>query len=102
MLSQYKFKTLLLQYWSVYSAHTCKSFAEGLKKSGHTTTMHVTAGSCNSLLSVSFSALLEARGLPTHLFGALGPRMHQLLHRSMSSGQSEYTKLINIVHISWY
>ncbi|ELU17507.1 hypothetical protein CAPTEDRAFT_164474 [Capitella teleta] len=29
-------------------------------------------------------ALLEARGLPSHLFGALGPRMHQLLHRSMS------------------
>ncbi|CAH1781422.1 unnamed protein product [Owenia fusiformis] len=31
-------------------------------------------------------ALLEARGLPSHLFGALGPRMHQLLHRSMSGG----------------
>ncbi|XP_006820136.1 E3 ubiquitin-protein ligase TRIP12-like [Saccoglossus kowalevskii] len=33
-------------------------------------------------------ALLEARGLPPHLFGALGPRMHQLLNRSMSSGTS--------------
>jgi len=31
-------------------------------------------------------ALLEARGLPSHLFGALGPRMHQLLHRTMSGG----------------
>ncbi|CAB3980054.1 E3 ubiquitin- ligase TRIP12, partial [Paramuricea clavata] len=31
-------------------------------------------------------ALLEARGLPPHLFGSLGPRMHQLLHRSMSGG----------------
>ncbi|XP_064615750.1 E3 ubiquitin-protein ligase TRIP12-like [Liolophura sinensis] len=31
-------------------------------------------------------ALLEARGLPSHLFGALGPRMHQILHRSMSGG----------------
>ncbi|XP_013418116.1 E3 ubiquitin-protein ligase TRIP12 isoform X2 [Lingula anatina] len=31
-------------------------------------------------------ALLEARGLPPHLFGALGSRMHQLLHRSMSGG----------------
>ncbi|XP_014682020.1 PREDICTED: E3 ubiquitin-protein ligase TRIP12-like [Priapulus caudatus] len=33
-------------------------------------------------------ALLEARGLPPHLFGALGPRMHQLLHRSMGSSAS--------------
>ncbi|XP_029650609.1 E3 ubiquitin-protein ligase TRIP12 isoform X2 [Octopus sinensis] len=31
-------------------------------------------------------ALLEARGLPSHLFGALGPRMHQLLHRTMAGG----------------
>ncbi|XP_076454353.1 E3 ubiquitin-protein ligase TRIP12-like isoform X2 [Babylonia areolata] len=31
-------------------------------------------------------ALLESRGLPSHLFGALGPRMHQLLHRTMSGG----------------
>ena len=37
-----------------------------------------------------YVALLEARGLPTHLFGALGPRMHQLLHRSMTGGTSEY------------
>lgn len=35
------------------------------------------------------SALLEARGLPSHLFGALGPRMHQILHRSMSGGTSK-------------
>jgi E3 ubiquitin-protein ligase TRIP12 len=28
-------------------------------------------------------ALLEARGLPPHLFGALGPRMQHLLHRSI-------------------
>ncbi|ESP04180.1 hypothetical protein LOTGIDRAFT_136701 [Lottia gigantea] len=31
-------------------------------------------------------ALLEARGLPSQLFGALGPRMHQFLHRTMSGG----------------
>lgn len=30
--------------------------------------------------------LLEARGLPPHLFGALGPRMQHLLHRSMGGG----------------
>jgi len=30
-------------------------------------------------------ALLEARGLPPHLFGALGPRVQHLLHRSMGS-----------------
>lgn len=29
-------------------------------------------------------ALLESRGLPPHLFGALGPRMHHLLNRSMT------------------
>ena len=33
-------------------------------------------------------ALLEARGIPPHLLGALGPRMQQMLHRSM--GSSEY------------
>ncbi|XP_031342168.1 E3 ubiquitin-protein ligase TRIP12-like isoform X1 [Photinus pyralis] len=30
-------------------------------------------------------ALLEARGLPPHLFGALGPRMQHILHRSMGA-----------------
>ena len=30
-------------------------------------------------------ALLEARGLPAHIFGALGPRMQHLLHRSIHS-----------------
>ncbi|CAH1114025.1 unnamed protein product [Psylliodes chrysocephalus] len=33
-------------------------------------------------------ALLEARGLPPHLFGALGPRMQQMLHRSMGTNSS--------------
>nr|CAI5862588.1 unnamed protein product [Callosobruchus analis] len=33
-------------------------------------------------------ALLEARGLPPHLFGALGPRMQHLLHRSMGTNSS--------------
>lgn len=33
-------------------------------------------------------ALLEARGVPPHLFGALGPRMHHLLHRSMGANSS--------------
>lgn len=30
-------------------------------------------------------ALWEARGLPPHLFGALGPRVQHLLHRSMGA-----------------
>ena len=34
-------------------------------------------------------ALLEARGLPAHLFGSLGPRMHLLLHRTFNSGAGE-------------
>lgn len=35
-------------------------------------------------------ALLEARGLPPHLFGALGPRMQHLLHRSMGANSCKY------------
>lgn len=31
-------------------------------------------------------AILEARGLPAHLFGSLGPRMHLLLHKTFNSG----------------
>jgi len=38
--------------------------------------------------NLRFSALLEARGLPSQLFGALGPRMHQLLHRTMGNNSS--------------
>lgn len=34
-------------------------------------------------------ALLEARGLPPHLLGALGPRMQHLLHRSMGANSGE-------------
>jgi len=37
-------------------------------------------------------ALLEARGLPSHLFGALGPRMHQLLLRSSMSGSGVFSQ----------
>uniref|UniRef100_A0A8C1VXU4 E3 ubiquitin-protein ligase n=1 Tax=Cyprinus carpio TaxID=7962 RepID=A0A8C1VXU4_CYPCA len=33
-------------------------------------------------------ALLEARGLPPHLFGPFGPRMSQLFHRTIGSGAS--------------
>ena len=33
-------------------------------------------------------ALLEARGLPPHLFGALAPRMQLILHRSMGSNST--------------
>ncbi|XP_037942142.1 E3 ubiquitin-protein ligase TRIP12 isoform X3 [Teleopsis dalmanni] len=33
-------------------------------------------------------ALLEARGLPPHLFGALGPRMTHILHRTIGSSSS--------------
>lgn len=33
-------------------------------------------------------ALLEARGIPPHLFNALGPRMQHILNRSMGTGAS--------------
>lgn len=37
-------------------------------------------------------ALLEARGLPPHLFGALGPRMQHILHRSMGSNNCKCSR----------
>jgi len=40
-------------------------------------------------------ALLEARGVPPHLLGALGPRMQHLLHRSMGANSGRTT------HIFW-
>lgn len=43
-------------------------------------------------------ALLEARGLPPHLFGALGPRMHHLLHRTM--GASSSSKAQQLLQVS--
>lgn len=40
-------------------------------------------------------ALLEAKGLPPHLFGSLGPRVQHLLHRSMgSSSNSKANQLL--------
>lgn len=47
-------------------------------------------------------ALLEARGLPPHVFGALGSRMQHLLNRSMgaSSGESVTTFLFFFYHYS--
>lgn len=35
-------------------------------------------------------ALLESRGLPPHLFGALGPRMQHLLQKSMGNSTSKF------------
>lgn len=43
-------------------------------------------------------ALLESRGLPPHLLGALGPRMQHLLHRTMGSTTCKNLLiLINII-----
>lgn len=39
-------------------------------------------------------ALLEARGLPPHLFGALGPRMHHLLHRTMGGSSTSKAQIL--------
>lgn len=41
-------------------------------------------------------ALLEARGLPPHVFGALGPRMQHLLNRSMGASSGIF-KIIMII-----
>ncbi|KAA0714672.1 E3 ubiquitin-protein ligase TRIP12 [Triplophysa tibetana] len=42
----------------------------------------------HSARTVSRFSLLEARGLPPHLFGPFGPRMSQLFHRTIGSGAS--------------
>lgn len=39
-------------------------------------------------------AIWEARGLPPHLWGALGPRMQHLLHRSMGANSCKYWEII--------
>ncbi|TRY93874.1 hypothetical protein DNTS_023784 [Danionella cerebrum] len=39
-------------------------------------------------MTTSGETLLEARGLPPHLFGPFGPRMSQLFHRTIGSGAS--------------
>lgn len=44
-------------------------------------------------------ALLEARGLPTHLLGALGPRVQHLLHRSMGASSCKFLKTSNLLRI---
>lgn len=43
-------------------------------------------------------ALLESRGLPPHLFGALAPRMHHLFNRSMGAASTSINfKIIKFV-----
>lgn len=51
--------------------------------------LHWSSDSDCSKTCVLFLALLEARGLPPHLFGPLGPRMSQLFHRTIGSGASK-------------
>ncbi|EDW34373.1 GL22220 [Drosophila persimilis] len=54
-----------------------------------TTTQHGAADSESDDSEVGrLQALLEARGLPPHLFGALGPRMTHILHRTIGNSSS--------------
>ena len=64
--------------------------------------------SINSVLFPSCKiALLEARGLPSHLFGNLGPRMHLLLQRTFSSSAGAFLLLcllslnIHVLYVSY-
>lgn len=45
----------------------------------------------SSTVCAYVAALLEQRGLPSGLFSTLGPRMHQILQRSLSGGTGRYT-----------
>ncbi|CAK1548387.1 unnamed protein product [Leptosia nina] len=42
-------------------------------------------------------ALLEARGLPPHLLGALGPRMQHLLHRTVTANSAAASKAAQLL-----
>lgn len=44
-------------------------------------------------------ALLEQRGLPPQLFGALGPRMQSLLHRTMGANTCECNNMVYICYL---
>jgi len=74
---------------------------------GSTTSANLASSSSNNLASSlqldgtddnemsRLQALLEAKGLPPHLFGSLGPRVQHLLHRSMgSSSNSKANQLL--------
>uniref|UniRef100_A0A1A9WS13 E3 ubiquitin-protein ligase n=1 Tax=Glossina brevipalpis TaxID=37001 RepID=A0A1A9WS13_9MUSC len=74
---------------------TANGSASGSNTTTTTTTTSNTANSNSHGDSESddsevgrLQALLEARGLPPHLFGALGPRMTHILHRTIGNGSS--------------
>uniref|UniRef100_A0A6I8QUC9 E3 ubiquitin-protein ligase n=1 Tax=Xenopus tropicalis TaxID=8364 RepID=A0A6I8QUC9_XENTR len=62
--------------------------AVGMTTSGESESDDSEMGRLQGMHQIHFFALLEARGLPPHLFGPLGPRMSQLFHRTIGSGAS--------------
>uniref|UniRef100_A0A673JRK4 E3 ubiquitin-protein ligase n=1 Tax=Sinocyclocheilus rhinocerous TaxID=307959 RepID=A0A673JRK4_9TELE len=74
------------------SASSSVAGAVGMTTSGESESDDSEMGRLQGMFYVSFfslsTALLEARGLPPHLFGPFGPRMSQLFHRTIGSGAS--------------
>lgn len=78
------------------SSHTANSNLESSSASNFPTSSAAQPDSESDDNEVGrLQALLEARGLPPHLFGALGPRMHHILNRTIGTNCS--TKAQNLL-----
>ncbi|KAI9579243.1 hypothetical protein GQX74_004715 [Glossina fuscipes] len=83
---------------STVASSSVPATANGSASGSNTTTTTTTSNTANSNSHGDsesddsevgrLQALLEARGLPPHLFGALGPRMTHILHRTIGNGSS--------------
>uniref|UniRef100_A0A8C1D3U1 E3 ubiquitin-protein ligase n=1 Tax=Cyprinus carpio carpio TaxID=630221 RepID=A0A8C1D3U1_CYPCA len=70
------------------SASSSVAGAVGMTTSGESESDDSEMGRLQGMFFSLSTALLEARGLPPHLFGPFGPRMSQLFHRTIGSGAS--------------
>lgn len=78
-----------------FFVHICKAGGGPSGMSGTTGDSESDDGEVGRL-----QALLEARGLPPHVFGALGPRMQHLLNRGMGTSSGIKQKLIFLCVVS--
>uniref|UniRef100_A0A8C1GVN0 E3 ubiquitin-protein ligase n=1 Tax=Cyprinus carpio TaxID=7962 RepID=A0A8C1GVN0_CYPCA len=69
------------------SASSSVAGAVGMTTSGESESDDSEMGRLQGMF-LKWVTLLEARGLPPHLFGPFGPRMSQLFHRTIGSGAS--------------
>jgi E3 ubiquitin-protein ligase TRIP12 len=67
------------------SSYSSNASANGSATGGSSSESAATDGAETDEIG-RLQALLESKGLPPHLFGALGPRVQHLLHRSIGNG----------------